>query len=983
LKEVSHPMKIPLILALLFQLHSLLYAQFNLLETDQHRLIYFGGAQSYMINHTARCVENSINFHTSHFNYVPSEKVTILLHDFSDYGNASAISIPKNSIFVSISPFNYAYETVIPNERMNWIMNHEVLHLVTSDGATSRDKFFRKLFFGKVLPSPENPVSMVYGYFTNPRMYAPSWYYEGTAVFYETWMAGGLGRAQGAYDEMVFRTWVLEGTKIYDIVGLESEVTKVDFLSGVNYYLYGTRFISYLAFQYGPENIKKWVSRSEGSEAYFESQFMQIFGLTLEKAWDNWIQWEIQYQNKNLDVITSKPVTEYSTITNDALGSVSKSYYDPTTGKLYAAINYPGQVAHIASIDMQSGNIEKICDVKGAAFYYVTSLIYDQSSKTLFYTTDNYEHRDLVAVHTESGWPKMLLEDIRTGDLAFNTIDKSIWGVRHFNGISTLVRIPYPYEEWNQIYSLDYGQDLYDINISPDGTSLVGALARINGEQLLIRFDINKLLNQDFSIDTLYNFEGSIPANFSYSPDGKFLYGSSYYSGVSNIYRWDNESRDMSPITNCKTGYFNPKVYKPDSLIALRYRSNGFQPVIIPSNPSDEFEVKAIEFLGTKVIKKHPILADWMISSPYSVNLDSAVIYTGEYSALKNLGISSIYPIIEGYKDFAAFGLQINISDPIRLHSFDLTGSYSPNDYLKEEEKIHIKANYKHLNWKFYGNYNKADFYDLFGPTKMSRKGYSLGMKYEKSLIYDQPRMMDYAVSLAYHGGLERLPDFQNIFSPFEELFTGQLQFNYKHLSSSIGAVTHEKGYKWTVESNSYYVNQTFIPRIHTDFDFGIALPINNSSIWFRTSAGYSFSSVGGPYANFYFGGFGNNWIDHLSSQRFREYYSFPGVELNAIAGKNYGKLLIEWTLPPIRFRRMGLPILYNPWVRPALFTTGLVTNMDNFWKRRIVYNIGGQLDFKLITLSRLHFTFSIGYAIAIEHNRHLSKEFMVSLKIL
>ena len=31
---------------------------------------------------------------------------------------------------------------------------------------------------------------------------------EGGAVFFETWMAGGLGRAQGGYDEMVWRAKV-------------------------------------------------------------------------------------------------------------------------------------------------------------------------------------------------------------------------------------------------------------------------------------------------------------------------------------------------------------------------------------------------------------------------------------------------------------------------------------------------------------------------------------------------------------------------------------------------------------------------------------------------------------------------------------------------------------------------------------------------------------------------------------------------------
>ena len=60
-------------------------------------------------------------------------------------------------------------------------------------------------------------------------------------------MGGGLGRAQGAYDEMVFRAMVRDNARFYDPLGLESEGTSVDFQVGANDYLYGTRFISYLA----------------------------------------------------------------------------------------------------------------------------------------------------------------------------------------------------------------------------------------------------------------------------------------------------------------------------------------------------------------------------------------------------------------------------------------------------------------------------------------------------------------------------------------------------------------------------------------------------------------------------------------------------------------------------------------------------------------------------------------------------------------
>ncbi len=966
---------------LFLQLTSLLYAQFNVLETQQQRLIYFGNAHSYLVNHTGRCVENAMNFHTALFNYNPTEKVTILMHDFSDYGNAKAFAIPKNNIVVNISPFSYAYETVIPNERMNWIMNHEVLHIVTSDDATPGDKIFRSLFAGKVLPTSDNPMSMIYGYLTNPRMYAPVWYYEGTAVFFETWMAGGLGRANGAYDEMVFRTMVRDNSPIYDMVGLESEATQADFQVGVNYYLYGTRFSSYLAYHYGPESIVKWISRSEGSKAYFASQFANIYGISLEEAWNQWVQWENQFQRDNLNLIHQNPLTPYEPITEKGLGSISRPYYDPLNRKIYAAIMYPGQIAHLAAIDVDNGDIEKICDIKGPSLYTVTSLAYDQSTATLFYSTDNYEWRDLVAVDIQTGKSKILMEDIRTGDLAFNKSDRSLWGVRHFNGISTLVRIPYPYQEWNTIYSAPYGQDIYNIDISPDGQYLSAAFAEISGKQRLIKMNLKDLMNDNQSMETLFDFDVSIPANFSFSGDGKYLYGSSYYSGVSNIYRWDVELNDMVIISNGETGYFHPLVYSEDSLIVLNYTTNGFQPVLIPGKPLEK--VKAIHLLGRRVIDKYPQLEEWMIGSPAKINLDSLTIYSGEYEGLKSLNISSIYPIVEGYKEFPAYGMRFNLSDPIGLHRFDLTGSYSPNDLLQDDEKVHVSANYSYMNWEFSYTYNHADFYDLFGPTKVGRKGYSFGINYDKTLLYDQPRTMNYSVSLTHYGGLERLPDFQNIGATFERLLTARLSFNYKYLTASLGAVTHEKGFEWYIESNANYVNSKIYPRIYNNFDYGFALPINHSSIWIRTSLGYSIGDREEPFANFYFGGFGNNWIDYLPSKRYKEYYSFPGLELNEIGGINYAKFLLEWTLPPVRFKRFGIPIFYSPWVRPTLFSSGIITNIDSNDYRRSVYNIGSQVDFKFILMSRFNTTFSLGYALAFEKNKNLSKEFMISLKIL
>ncbi len=82
----------------------------------------------------------------------------------------------------------------------------------------------------------------------------------------ETWMAGGLGRAQGGYDEMVWRAKVHDHARFFSPLGLESEGTQIDFQVGANSYLYGTRFMSYLALTYGPEKVVEWLRRSPGFE---------------------------------------------------------------------------------------------------------------------------------------------------------------------------------------------------------------------------------------------------------------------------------------------------------------------------------------------------------------------------------------------------------------------------------------------------------------------------------------------------------------------------------------------------------------------------------------------------------------------------------------------------------------------------------------------------------------------------------------------
>lgn len=956
-------------------------AQFNNIETYNGRLVYYGEASSYMVKYTGRCVENALRFYKNLYQYDPSEKVTVIMHDLNDYGNAGASTIPRNFVMIGIAPSNFVYETAPANERINTTMNHEFAHIATLDEAAGADNFFRSVFFGKVSEASENPLTMIYSYLTTPRRASPRWYREGIAVYLETWMAGGIGRAMGGFDEMVFRTLIKEDAAIYDLVGLESEGTQTDFQVEVNAYLYGTRFMSYLALKYGSESLIKWSSRLQGSSAYFATQFKDVYGLSLSDAWLEWIKWEKDFQSNNLKIINKNPVTKYRDLTSNIIGSLSRPYYDPANNKLYAAVNYPGQTAFIASIDLQSGALEKIVDIKGPALYFVSSLAYDSQSKKIFYTSDNNDWRDLLEVDINTGNSKVLIKDVRTGELTFNPADKSLWGIRHFNGISSIVRIPFPYTEWNQVYSLPYGRTMYDIDISHDGKIFTGALAEVNGTQLLIKSEIDSLMIGVVKLDTIFNFESSLPANFTFSNDDKYLYGSSYYSGVSNIYKYKFSNKDMSIISNSETGLFRAIPVSEDSIIAFRYTTKGFSPVIMENKVVEN--VAAIKFLGQEIVDADPIVKSWIAPPPSSINIDSLTINTGGYNAFAHIGFASVYPIVEGYKEYVSYGLRFNLSDPVGFQNFNITASYSPNNLLPENERYHLGFEYSHFGWEANAGLNNAAFYDLFGPTKNSRKGYFLGIKYHENIIYDTPELMEYNIYGNYYGDLERLPDYQNVAASYDRFFNAGFNLKYQDLRASLGAVDHEKGYKWGINSNNNYVIKTIYPHIYGNFDVGFALPINHSSIWLRSSAGYSYGDRSEPFANFYFGGFGNNYVDNLHEKRYREYYSFPGVELNEISGTNFGKLMLEWNIPPLRFSNLGFSTFYLNYARTSLFSNVLSTNIDNKDYRRSLLNVGAQVDFKFIMFFHLKMTFSVGYAMAFEENQNRADELMFSLKIL
>ncbi|MDE2004547.1 MAG: hypothetical protein KGJ25_13575, partial [Betaproteobacteria bacterium] len=813
-------------------------------RTKDLDLIYFDSLK-YLVPHAVRTFTNSLTFQRKIFGWEPSEPTIVLLKDLSDYGAAVTNTLPHDRVVIDVAPISHAFETFPASERLYTLMNHELVHVTQGDMATAEDRRWRNFFGGKVRVETDNPETLLYSYLTSPRNAVPRWWAEGGAVFMETWKDGGIGRAQGGYDEMVFRAMVRDDAPFYDPLGLASRGVQTSFQITADAYLYGTRFFTWLAYAYSPEKVVAWIKRDEGSKAYYADQFQHVFGLPLETAWQHWIAFEHEFQKRNLEEVRQHPITPYKPLAGSAMGSISRMYYDDATGMLYAGFVYPGFIDHVGALDTRTGKETPLTDIKGGLVYKVTSLAYDPASGTAFFTNNNEGLRDLMEVNVHTGATRMLIEGARIGALAFNPVDRSLMGVRTSNGLSELVRIPYPYRGWQMIHRFPYESVPYDLDISPDGQLLSASMSELNADQYVRVWRLADVLKGDMRPASQFRFGQSIPESFVFSPDGKYLYGSSYYTGVSNIFRYDVATGRVDAVSNAETGFFRPVPLKDGRLIVLVYSGKGFLPATIDPKPIED--VSAITFLGTEVAEKHPIVKTWQVPPPGTVDYDKLVVKQGAYSPLHEMGFDNAYPVLQGYKNAIGLGYQFNFSDPILFSRVGVTAAYTPLGHVSSDERSHFDITGNYLSWRGSLAWNPSDFYDLFGPTKTSRKGFAAKIGYDDFLIYDKPRLLTLSYDLGYFDHIDTLPNAQNVGTGFTRLETVQVGLHYTFVRKSLGFVDEEKGIKWDAVVKASHIATGTTTQLRGNFDYGFQLPIAHSSIWLRSSAGVGTGSRDNP----------------------------------------------------------------------------------------------------------------------------------------
>ena len=586
-----------------------------------------------------------------------------------------------------------------------------------------------------------------------------------------------------------------------------------------------------------------------------------------------------------------------------------------------------------------------------------------------------------MAVDVKTGEERTLIKHGRIGEIVFNPVDRALIGVRHDNALATLVRVPPPYNLYYEIHTFPYGVVPYDLDVSPDGRLLSASVAEVNGDQFLRVWELKKVLDDDLRPLSEYRFGQSVPESFVFSKDGRYLYGSSYYTGVSNIFRYEVATGAVEAVSNAEVGFFRPVPLADGRLFILNYTADGFAPAIIDPRPITD--VSAITFLGTEIAEKYPVVKTWQVPPPSTVDDEKLVTPTGPYFPVRSLGLENAFPVLQGYKNSAGVGYHFNFGDPLSFTNLGVTVAYTPSDKLASDERAHIDVAGRYLSWKAALSYNRSDFYDLFGPVKRSRKGYAAKLGYDWNLIFDEPRRLDLFLDFAYYDQIDTLPGAQNVTTNFTRLVTGEAKLKYTDVKRSIGAVDDEKGLEWSLNYLGSRVQGEITPQFWGTLDYGIALPFANTSVWLRTAGGAADGSHNTTVANFYFGSFLNNYVDDKSIKRYRQYDSLPGFGIDQISALNFVRELVELDLPPYVFESAGTPSLYANWLRPSIFAAGLWTEPANSTLHKQYASIGAQVDMRISVLHTYDMTLSAGFAAGFQNSQKVGTEWMISLKIM
>lgn len=488
--------------------------------------------------------------------------IELVVTDHMDMANGMASPIPRPQVILWANPPSGVQSLAYYDDWLDQLIVHELVHVFHLD---HRSRGWRALstLFGR------NP-------FLFPQLWTPGWVIEGLGVYYESLLTEG-GRVRGTYHDMVLRTAILQDA-FFSLDRATGDPLR--WPSGSTRYIYGSLFIDHLARTHGADRIPAFVEAVGGQLVPFrpDAPARRVFGVSFGEAWREWEDsLRIRY-SAQADSLGALGITQPETLVRERRVA-SFPRYAPSGDRL-VYMSATGVDEPSARLLRPDGTVEvlgRVTALEGASWrrdgsgFLTSQLEYADRHRIL---SDLYEMG-------AAGERRRLTRGGRVWEPDLHPGGRTVVAVANARGTNQLVVHDLETGERRTLVPPSSDVHWSAPRWSPDGTRIAAARWSSGGIYSIV------VLRPDGSVEREVTRDRAVDGTPAWSPDGRYLVFSSDRTGVTNLYAYDLEERELRQVTNLLTGAFQPDVSPDGRWIAFsHYHAEGYEIARVPFDPA-------------------------------------------------------------------------------------------------------------------------------------------------------------------------------------------------------------------------------------------------------------------------------------------------------------------------------------------------------------------------------------------------------------
>lgn len=502
--------------------------------------------------------------------YAPSSKTEVVLTDVTDLANGSASALPYNNVRLFVTAPGDMSPLADYDDWYLGLMTHEYTHILHVDNVSG-------------VPSVLNAVL---GKTLAPNQLQPRWIIEGLAVVTESAHTTG-GRIRASMFDMLLRADVL-ADNVVRLDQLSSDARR--WPQGTLFYLYGSRFLQWIADVYGFDVIRAVAADYGASLAPWgiNRAIRRQTGRTYEELWEGFEADLRRRYARQMKAVEARGLREGRRLTHHGR-DVSYPRFVPSVVR---STRYE-LVYHRADQDERAG-IYRL-DAGGRARPDEELVARTPAASPVAFAPDGgmvfasvvpfkriYQRHDLfrlppgeVAPRGTESVRKRLTTGLRANAPTVSPDGKRAVFVTNDRGTTTLEVAEIDGEQGLRNFrtlvpSRRFDQAFTPV-FSPDGKRVAYSTWAAGGFRDVVLVDM-----ESGTVERLTH-DRAIDQNPQFSPDGKQLFFASDRTGIFNIYVLDLGTRALSQVTNVRTGAFMPAVSDDGKrLVYVGYSAEGF-----------------------------------------------------------------------------------------------------------------------------------------------------------------------------------------------------------------------------------------------------------------------------------------------------------------------------------------------------------------------------------------------------------------------